>query len=265
MSKLTKAESARINGAKSRGAVTPEGRAKSSMNAVRHGMTAKTLILCNENQDQFLEIMNAYIEYWQPSNQVEVDLIMEMVGARWRLRRTWRYETALLDLEMDDQAPEFEKRFHTYDEEMRGGLAFASLVDKSKGLSTALRFDIHLSRTFRKAIDELRLMRKVEVEHALACSSDGENQHPTDAHPAPDTEPPCVSMRDSPTSNICPDNSRRLPNDPTEPPKSPLNGENQHPTGAPPEDEDPPTNIQNPTSALYNGTLCVSSTPSFCP
>ena len=151
--KLTRAEIARINGAKSRGPVTPEGRAKSSMNAVRHGMTAKTLILCNENQDQFLEIMNAYFEYWQPTNQVEVDLITEMVGARWRLRRTWRYETALLDLEMDEQAPAFEKRFQTYDEEMRGGLAFASLVDKSKGLATALRFDIHLSRDFRKAID----------------------------------------------------------------------------------------------------------------
>jgi len=54
---------------------------------------------------------------------------------------------------MDDPAPAFEKRFQTYDEEMRGGLAFASLVDKSKGLATALRFDIHLSRDFRKAID----------------------------------------------------------------------------------------------------------------
>src|ERR1700676_3927741 len=214
MSKLTKAESARINGAKSRGAVTPEGRANSSMNAVRHGMTAKTLILCNENQDQFLEMMNAYFQYWQPSNQVEVDLITEMVGARWRLRRTWRYETALLDLEMDDQAPAFEKRFQTYDEEMRGGLAFASLVDKSKGLSTALRFDIHLSRTFRKAIDELRLMRKVEVEHALACSSD--------------------QMPD--------DNSRKLQNDSTEPPKSSLYREKQHPTGAPPEDQNPTSN-----------------------
>jgi len=56
-------------------------------------------------------------------------------------------------LEMDDPAPAFEKRFQNYDEEMRGGLAFASRVDKSKGLATALRFDIHLSRTFRKAID----------------------------------------------------------------------------------------------------------------
>jgi hypothetical protein len=101
-----------------------------------------------------------------------------MVAARWRLRRCWRYETALLDIEMDSQTPDFEKRFATFDEDMRGGLAFATLVDRSKGLVTAIRFGIHLSRTYRKALDEFRLMRKLQ-------------------------------------------------NDPTEPPKSSLNGENR--------------------------------------
>jgi hypothetical protein len=87
MPKLTKSESARLNGAKSHGAVTPQGRRNSSMNAASHGLTAKTLILQNENQAHFLEILNAYFEYLQPSNQIEVDLVTEMVSARWRLRR----------------------------------------------------------------------------------------------------------------------------------------------------------------------------------
>jgi hypothetical protein len=111
MSKLTKAESSRLNGAKSRGPVTPEGRHNSSLNAASHGLTAKTLILRNESQAHFLEIMNAYLEYLQPSNQIEIDLISEMVAARWRLRRVWRYETAILDIEMDAQADDFEKRY----------------------------------------------------------------------------------------------------------------------------------------------------------
>jgi hypothetical protein len=157
------------------------------MNAASHGLTAKTLILQNENPDHFLEILTAYYEYWKPSNQVEVDLIAEMVAARWRLRRCWRYETALLDIEMDAQSPDFEKRFETFDEDVRGGLAFATLVDKSRGLLTAIRYGIHLSRTYRKTLDEFRLMRK-------------------------------------------------LRNDPTEPPKSSLNGENQRLIGAPNEE-----------------------------
>jgi hypothetical protein len=209
MNKLTRSETSRLNGAKSRGPVTPEGRARSSLNASSHGLTAKTLILRNENEAHFLEIMNASFDYFQPSNQVEVDLISEMVAARWRLRRVWRYETAILDIEMDAQAPDFEKRFQTYDEDMRGGLAFATQVDKSNGLATALRFDIHLSRTYRKSLDEFRRVRRFpSVEHALACSSD--------LLPAkPQTNPP-----------IC-------ENCEIEPEKSP---QNQPLNGAPPED-----------------------------
>jgi hypothetical protein len=78
MSKLTESESARINGAKSHGAVTPQGRRNFSMNAASHGLTVKTPILQNENQAHFLEILNAYFEY--------------------------------------AQSPDFEKRFETYDE-----------------------------------------------------------------------------------------------------------------------------------------------------
>ena len=82
-----------------------------------------------------------------------------MVAARWRLRRIWRYETAMIDIEMDSQAPDFEKRFEKYDEDMRGGAAFQAPADKSKGLSTALRYDIHLSRTYRRSLEELRRLR----------------------------------------------------------------------------------------------------------
>jgi hypothetical protein len=160
MSDLTRAESARINGAKSHGPKTPEGLEISSMNAVRHGMTAKTLVLHNEDPAQFVEILNAYYAYLVPANQVEVDLISDMVAARWRLRRVWRYETAILDIEMDSQAEDFEQRFEKYDEDMRGGAAFSSLSDKSKGLSTTLRYDIHLTRTYRRSLDELRRQRE---------------------------------------------------------------------------------------------------------
>ena len=159
MSNVTKSESARLNGAKSHGPKTPEGKAISSMNAMKHGLTSKTLLLQNENSEQFTEMMNSYFDYLAPKNQIETDLVADLVAARWRLRRIWRYETAMLDIEMDSQAPDFEKRFEQYDEDMRGGAAFSTLVDKSKGLRTALQFDIHLGRTYRRTLEQFRRQR----------------------------------------------------------------------------------------------------------
>src|SRR4051794_24522683 len=106
MPKLTRAESARINGAKSRGPKTPEGRAKSSMNAVSHGITAKTMILQNENPEEFQKMLKGYSEDLQPATQTEMEQVSKLVAARWRLRRIWRYEDAMLDIEMDAQSPE---------------------------------------------------------------------------------------------------------------------------------------------------------------
>src|SRR5262245_61176904 len=165
MSNLTKAASARINGAKSRGPNTPQGRAISSMNAYNHGLTAKTLILQSEDPDQFAKMLNSYLDYLRPTNQIEVDLLADIVAARWRLRRIWRFETAMLDIEMDSQAPDFEKRFEKYDEDTRGGVAFSALTDKSKGLSTALRYDINLSRTYRRSLQELDRLRGVGLQN----------------------------------------------------------------------------------------------------
>jgi hypothetical protein len=156
-SKLKSAMS-RANGAKSRGPKTPQGRATSSMNALSHGLTAKTLILPNENQDLFLEMFTAYFDLFRPANQMEIDVVCDIVANRWRLRRTWRYQTAILDVEMATQAPEFEKRHEQLDEDMLGALAFLALAN-SKGYDTVLRTDIHLTRTYRKALDELRRLR----------------------------------------------------------------------------------------------------------
>jgi len=164
MNHLTKSESARVNGAKSRGPTTPEGRVISSMNSLKHRLTGKAVLLQNESPDEFTQLLNAYFDYLQPRNQIETDLVADMVAARWRLRRTWRYQTAMLDIEMDVQTPDFEKKFEKYDEDMRGTSAFTNLSDTSRALRTAIHFDIHLSRTYRRTLEQLRRLRQSENE-----------------------------------------------------------------------------------------------------
>jgi hypothetical protein len=158
MTSPLKSETARINGAKSVGPKTAQGLAKSSMNAVKHGLTAKTLILPNENPDHFREMFNGYFDLFRPANRKEIDLVSEIVAARWRLNRVWTYQTAVLDLEMDTQAVQFRKRLGEIDEDMRGALAFR-VVAGNKDYATALRADIRMTRKYRRAIDNLRCLR----------------------------------------------------------------------------------------------------------
>jgi hypothetical protein len=154
MPSALKSETARINGAKSRGPKTPQGRARSSMNALCHGLNAKTLILPHEDRNLFAEIWKDYFDLLKPANQMEIDLVSDIVAARWRLRRMERYETVMLDEEIDTLGPEFKK----FDEDKRAAIAFSALAN-TKGYDTVLRSDIHLTRTYHKALDNFHRLR----------------------------------------------------------------------------------------------------------
>jgi len=87
MSSRKKSKSARINGAKSKGPTTPEGRARSSQNSLRHGLRSETVVLPHEDRAQFEALRDSYMESFQPADQPQHDLIETMAAARWRLNR----------------------------------------------------------------------------------------------------------------------------------------------------------------------------------
>ena len=72
-------QASRQNGGKSTGPKTPEGKAISSMNALRHGLTAKAILLTNENPEAYTKLADAYYEKFQPADDVERDLVDTMV------------------------------------------------------------------------------------------------------------------------------------------------------------------------------------------
>ena len=80
-----RSDTARANGAKSLGPKTAETREISSHNSLRHGFTARHIILLEcENEDQFKKMEDYFAAMHQPANLAEQDLVDEMVAARWR-------------------------------------------------------------------------------------------------------------------------------------------------------------------------------------
>src|SRR6202051_2842957 len=150
-----KIDAARINGAKSKGPKTPEGKAVSSMNALRHGMTAQAILLTNEDPEAYTKLAGAYYEKFQPADDVERDLVDEMVVAKWRQRRDWSNEAALFDLEMDHQTKKVDSQYAKIDHACRYALAFRALADESKSIQLLSRYETSHQRSYYKALTTL--------------------------------------------------------------------------------------------------------------
>jgi len=54
------------NAAKSTGPKTPEGKAASRMNATKHGLTAESVVLLNEDREEFAEFRRDLMASLQP-------------------------------------------------------------------------------------------------------------------------------------------------------------------------------------------------------
>src|ERR1700716_2552558 len=157
---------AQNNGAKSRGPVTPEGRATSARNAIRHNMCSKALVLTMEDEASFAEHQKNYFDQFQPEGEIEFGLVTDMVVAKWRQWRIWTLETALYDVQMDKQMKMIDDTFKSIDETTRCAIAFQTLADESKALSLLLRYETSMRRMHEKALSTLMQLQTIRKSEA---------------------------------------------------------------------------------------------------
>ncbi len=209
-----RSETARLNGAKSRGPKTPEGKDKSSQNAVQHGLTSQSLlVLACESQSQFDEILNKMMEIYQPANAAEIDLVEEMAAFRWRIRRMWGIQTSLMDAEILNQESQSAvaagNRAYI-------AKAFRYLSDDSRSLQLASRYGSRMHRIYNQAYATLRELQQMRQSKPPASPPSGV----WPAQPAPD--PPETETTKGTQDPPNPPESNKMP--------SHLTSKIQHPT-----------------------------------
>ena len=185
---------ARANGAKSHGPVTDEGKAKAAMNALRHGLTAATLVLTTEEKGKFDELLGAYIDEYQPATQTESDLVQEITVSKWLQRRCWALQTALLDVTMDRMEDDIDAEFKEIPNATRTALAFAKEANEGGALALLNRYAGRHSREWHKSLDKLRAIqaeRRAEAaEKAKLPNEPGDLVQNKIGDPAPHTDTP---------------------------------------------------------------------------
>ncbi len=112
MTSFRQIEANRRNACKSTGPVTEEGKQRSRRNAVRHGLTAETVIGVLEDAEDYKAFEAAIIADYDAQSAVERELLLRLASLLWRLRRATTMETGLLDIQAD-YLNEFRKRRQT--------------------------------------------------------------------------------------------------------------------------------------------------------
>jgi hypothetical protein len=178
MSSELKSQTARVNGAKSHGPVTPEGRTASSRNSLRHGFTAKSVVLPTESQEDFLALLDSYTGQFDPQGGVEMDLVQAMAAARWRLQRICNIEAALLSTELVRRAEDIDEEFENMKNVDRLAWVFEKLADHGQALSLIVRYEGALNRSYDRAFKQLHMLQSAR-----------RRAQPNEPKPAPDPAP----------------------------------------------------------------------------
>ena len=177
----SRAEASRINGAKSRGPKTDQGRLAVSLNAVKHGLTAETVVLPGESQTEYQAELEDYLHHFAPATKPEADLVRQLASAQWRLVRYTRIEASLLDVEMGKQRARMGKKWNQIGESSQLALAFEALAGAHSPLALLNRYQARLHHEYQRLLKSLLQMQA--ARRASEAKLQNEPEPPTPERP----------------------------------------------------------------------------------
>jgi hypothetical protein len=101
MTSFRQIEANRRNAIRSTGPRTEEGKQQSRRNALRHGLTAETVIDGLEDSEDYRAFEAAVIADYDVQTAVERELVLRLASLLWRLRRIISIETDLLKVQSE--------------------------------------------------------------------------------------------------------------------------------------------------------------------
>ncbi len=99
MSSFRQIQANRRNAQLSTGPVTEDGKRKSRQNAVRHGLTAETVVSALEDAEDYAAFEMAVTADFDAQSAVERELVLRLASLLWRLRRASAIEAGLFNIQ----------------------------------------------------------------------------------------------------------------------------------------------------------------------
>ena len=168
----------RANAQLSAGPASEEGKAKSSLNAVKTGLTGRTVLLPTDDAAEYQRHLEAYEKEFQPLGQRERDLVQSIADTQWRLLRIPSLECGIYAL----GHLEFANSLDEQDAALRPGLVeVKTFLKYERQLRNLQLQESRLQRRREKEIAELRSLQ--ETRKAEEHEDVGQALSPVSSHP----------------------------------------------------------------------------------
>jgi hypothetical protein len=176
------------NPGRSTGPKTPEGKAKSCLNAVKTGLTGRTVLLASDDADRYRQHVTDFFDELRPVGPRESALVQSVADSTWRLNRISTLEMALFARGREEFADAFADR----EPAIRPSLIeLHTLLTYEKQIRNLNIQEARLQRQREKDLSELRNLQQeratreqAELEYAaklyLAAKKDGAHFDPAD-------------------------------------------------------------------------------------
>jgi hypothetical protein len=137
---------------------TPEGKARSSMNALRHGLTARVVVLPSEDMDAYQAFSKEIVDSLDAQTPVERQFAQTVADNQWRINRIRSIEDGMLGMGHFEAAGDFDCPTSEIHSAMTAARAFR---DDSKSF---VNLSIYEQRLHRSMKESLRQLKELQTE-----------------------------------------------------------------------------------------------------
>src|SRR5437879_4929770 len=137
----------RLNAQKSTGPITPEGKAASSLNALKSGIDAWSHIIPGEDPAELEALTAAFVVHFHPADPIQLSLVDTLISAEWTQRRLRRIEAQLWNYQVEC---------------LDKNLSHADFIDAS------IQHNSPLGHAFHAALDPFtRIQRRIDATNRM--------------------------------------------------------------------------------------------------
>ena len=144
---------------------TKEGKARSSINALRHGLSGRIVVLPSEDMRQYLKFSSEFVDSLYPATPLESELAQTVADGYWRLKRFRTVEEGMLAMGHYEKEGDFDAATEEVHSAFTAAKAFRANSQAFVNLSI---YEQRIQRGIEKSMKQLREVQAERKERRKA-------------------------------------------------------------------------------------------------